>query len=67
MGRFNHNHAARDHAVTISALQGDGTPTGTQIRINDPWRGVLTMTFHNFALSPNSLAYLNHADYVLSR
>lgn len=67
MGTFNHHGAARLHAVTISGLQGDGTPTGTQIKINDPWRGVLTMSFSDFAATRNPPPFLRHADYILSR
>ncbi|HVG38659.1 MAG TPA: papain-like cysteine protease family protein [Pyrinomonadaceae bacterium] len=66
-GRFNFPGAAVDHAVAISALQGDGTPAGTRITINDPWGGVVRTSFQDFALSRNPPPILVRGDYIISK
>jgi hypothetical protein len=50
LGGFNYPRQgmALDHAVTFFAIQGDGTPRGTEIFLADPYNGRFRDDFEHF-------------------
>lgn len=51
------------HVIVVDGLRGDGTPTGTQVHVHDPWETVGTSRSFQFLVSQ----YWSSVDHIARR